>query len=171
MGTTLSVMPFAQHLPGHDVGVVLHVRDDHLVPFPEEGPAVGGGDQVDGLGGAPGEDDLVVAAGVDEAGDLLAPGLEAVGGPLAQVVQAPVDVGVIGLVGLAHGVDDLARFLGTGRVVEVDQRPPVDRLLQDREVGAHPFHVEGRHGVVARRHLNHVRRLGHLFFFLVKHAA
>ena len=57
----------ADHLPGDDVGVVLHRRDEHLVARAEMGPAVGLGHQVDGLGGAAGEDDLLGVGGVEEA--------------------------------------------------------------------------------------------------------
>ena len=53
-----------------------------------------------------------------------------------------MDVGVVVLVVAAQGVDDRARLLRGGRVVEVDQRLAVDLLLQDREVVADAAHVE-----------------------------
>ena len=48
----------AQHLPRHDVGVVLHVGDEHLVARRQEGAAVALRHQVDRLGGAAHEHDL-----------------------------------------------------------------------------------------------------------------
>ena len=48
-------------LPGHDVGVVLEVRDDDLVALLDVAAAPGLGDQVDALGGAAHEDDLVAS--------------------------------------------------------------------------------------------------------------
>src|SRR5437867_9098941 len=44
--------------------------------------------------------------------------------------------GVVVLVIADEGVDDLARFLAGGGVVEIDQRVAVDLLIQDREVAA-----------------------------------
>ena len=51
----------AELLPGHDVGVVLEVRDDDLVALADVAPAPGLRDEVDALGGAAHEDDLVGA--------------------------------------------------------------------------------------------------------------
>ena len=132
-----------QHLPGHDVGVVLHLRNHHLVAFGQEPPSKGGGDQVDGLGGVACEDDLVAVGGVDEAPHRLAGFLETSGGPFAQIVDAPVDVGVFVLVHVAQGVDYLARLLGRGGAVQEHQRLAVHDFGQDREIAAHPFHVVG----------------------------
>ena len=55
----------AEHLPRHEVGVVLHLGDDDLVaraerePRARDGVAEGVGDEVVGLGGVLGEHDLV----------------------------------------------------------------------------------------------------------------
>ena len=75
--------------------MVLHGRDEHLVAGAEMGPAVGLGHQVDGLGGAADEDDLLGVGGVEEA---LRPSLarpRRPGRPLGEVVHAPVHVGVV----------------------------------------------------------------------------
>ena len=45
--------------PGHDVGVVLHLGEQHGVARPQVGPAPGVGHQVERLGRVLGEDDLV----------------------------------------------------------------------------------------------------------------
>ncbi len=60
-----------------------------------------------------------------------------------------MDVRVVGLVGLVHRLQHLARLLRAGGAVEVDERLAVDPLLQDREVRAHALDVERRCGVVA----------------------
>ena len=51
----------AQHLPRHDVGVVLEVGDDHLVAVADVAPAPGLRDEVDRLGRAAHADDGLVA--------------------------------------------------------------------------------------------------------------
>ena len=66
------------------------------------------------------------------------------GGALAQLVHAAMDVGVIQLVELVHGVQNHLRFLGGGGVIQIDQRLAVDVLIQYGEVLT-------RHPVFARR--------------------
>ena len=71
-------------------------------------------------------------------------------------MHAPVDVGVVALVDRGLGLDHRARLLRRGGVVEVDERLAVDGLAQDREIPAHPLHVQGarrrgRGGVVGGR--------------------
>ena len=52
----------AEHLPGHDVGVVLQLGDQHLVAGPEPRPGVALRHQIDGLGRAAHEDDLLASS-------------------------------------------------------------------------------------------------------------
>ena len=53
-------LALAQEVPRHDVGVVLHDREHDLVALADLRAAEGLRDEVDGLGGVAGEDDLVV---------------------------------------------------------------------------------------------------------------
>ena len=88
-----------QHHPRHDVGVVLHLRQQHGVARPQVGPAPRVGHQVERLGGVLGEDDLVGRIGsADEA-----PGHHA--GPLVERRRL-----------LGRGVD-AAVHVGVGRLV------------------------------------------------------
>jgi len=65
-----------------------------------------GGDEVDGVSAARGEDDFLGAGSVEMGGDGLAGGFVSGGGDLGEVVGAPVDVGVVFLVIAARGVED-----------------------------------------------------------------
>ena len=56
------------------------------------------------------------------------------GRPLAQLINAAMNVGVFGLVEADDAVDHGARLLGGGGVVEVDQRLAVHLVVQDREI-------------------------------------
>ena len=94
-----------EHVPRHDVGVVLHVGEHDDVAGAEVGPAPRLGDEVERLGGVLGEHDLVGVAGVDEAGDLGPGGLEGVGGLGGEAVGAAVDRRVGRLVEARHRVD------------------------------------------------------------------
>ena len=138
----LGALFFAQHLPRHDVGVVLHGGDDDLVALFDVLAAPGTGDQVDAFGGAADEDQLVGGRGIQEM-----PGLDARlfvgrGGALAQFVHAAMDVGAIHLVEMADGVDHHGGLLRGGGAIQVDQRLAVNRLLEDREILADFFDVE-----------------------------
>ena len=104
-----------QHVPGHDVGVVLHVGEHHGSPACERRAAPGVGHQVRGLGGAPGEDDLPGRGGADEAGGL-GPGLLVGGGGLlGQGVDAAVHVGVALRVVVVERVEHRPGASGTWR--------------------------------------------------------
>ena len=130
-----------QQLPRHDVGVVLHHRDDDLVAGPQAG-AEGVGAQVQRLGGVLGEDDLLGAGRADELGERGPRALERLGRLGAQQVHGPGDVGVVVQVMIFDRLDHDARLLRGVRAVQVDQRPVRRRPLQDREVGADVLDVE-----------------------------
>ena len=129
-------------LPGHEVGVVLHLGDEDDVARAEvvEPPRVG--DEVDGGSDVPGEDHLARRLRIDEGASLLARTLEGFSRPLPEVVDPAVDVRVGGLVELSHRVENLARFLRRGRRVEVGERLPVDLLLEDGKIRAQLARVE-----------------------------
>ena len=59
-------LALAQEMPGHDVGVMLHHRQHDLVARLDARREIGIGDQIDRLGAALGEDDLVLARGIEE---------------------------------------------------------------------------------------------------------
>ena len=59
-------LALAQKMPGDDVGVMLHFGDDDFVAFANVG-AEAGGDEIDRLRAALGEDDFLNLGGVDEA--------------------------------------------------------------------------------------------------------
>ena len=143
-----------EDLPGDDVGVVLEDREHDQVALAEVLPAPAVGDQVDALGGSPGEYDLPRRAGVDVALGLLPGRLVALGSDLTDPVGAAVDVGVELCVVLVHRGQHLARPLRGVGAVEVD-----DPGLEDREVPPDLVRVEPGGG---RGELRHRCRRRHL---------
>ena len=85
----------AQHLPGHDVRVMLEMGNEHLIARLEQGTSIALRDQIDGLGRAAHEHDLARRTGVDEARDALACALIQRRRFLAQRMHAAMDVGVM----------------------------------------------------------------------------
>ena len=54
---------------------------------------------------------------------------------VAESMNASMDIRVMVLVEIFEGVDDLARFLGRGRIIEVDKTMAVDLSGEYREFG------------------------------------
>jgi len=127
----------AEELPRDDVAVVLHLADNDFVALVAEGFAERGGEEVDALGGAAGEEDFGGGGGAEEAADGLAGGFVAVGGLLRETVDAAVDVGVDGGVSVGDGIDDAARLLRGGGIVEIDQRAAIHLAGEEGKVGSY----------------------------------
>ena len=125
--------PVAQHRPGHDVGVVLHLRRDDLIAR-LQALCQARRDQIEGFGPALGPDDLVGAFGVQEAGDGFPRLFESLGRLIGQGVQATVNVGIGAFHRRGQGIDHRARLLRRGGRVQIDQRLAVHRPRQDREL-------------------------------------
>ena len=89
-------LALAQEMPGHDVGVMLHHRQHDLVARLDAGRKEGIGDQIDRLGAALGEDDLVFVRRTQEFLHRAAGGFISVGGRARQIMHAAMDIGVIG---------------------------------------------------------------------------
>ena len=123
-------------LPGHDVGMVLHAGDQHAITGLEVGTAPAPRDQVDRVGAAHGEDDLLRGGGAKEAGDGGARFLVQGGRAHAALVQTAVHRAVLAAQEAIHAFDDGERLLGGGGAVEVDERLAVRRALQAGELGA-----------------------------------
>ena len=131
-----------QHVPRHDVGVVLHLRQHDDVALLQVGPTPAVGDEVETLGGVLGEDQFIGVRCVDEALRRLASILVRVGCLGSELVRAAVDRRVRRLHEASHRVDDRARLLrGVGRI-EIHQRLAVDLAMQHRELLADGGDVE-----------------------------
>ncbi len=105
------------------------------------------GHQVECLGGVLGERDLAGGDGcADEPAHVGAGRLEAPGGLLGDGVHAAVDIGMCGLVVLAHGVEHGGRALRRRGRVQVGDGPAVDHPGQEGEVLGQRGGVEGRLG-------------------------
>ncbi len=126
----------AELLPGHDVGVMLKPGDDDLVILADVLSAPALRDEVDGLGCATDEYDLVRGRRAKKAAHLFAGVLIRVGGAGGQLMRAAMNVRVFEAVEMHEPVDDGLRLLRGGGVVEPDQRMAVDVLVEDGKVAA-----------------------------------
>ena len=131
----------AVEVPGHDVGVVLHDRQDDLIARAERVRAKTVGHEIDGLGRGAGEDDLVHRPRIEEAAHGLARGFVILRCRVGEEMQAPVHVGIFLRIGLHHGIDDRLRLLRRSAIVQIDERLAVDFPRQDREITAHGGNV------------------------------
>ena len=136
-------LALAQEMPRHDVGMVLHDREHDLVAGLDALAAEGVGDEIDGFGGIAGEDDLFLASGVEKRADLVARALIGLGRRVGEVMQAAMDVGIFGSIGVIEAVENGSGFLRGGGVVEIDQRLAVNRQREDRKILADAGDVVG----------------------------
>ena len=125
----------SQQLPGHQVGVVLHHREQHLITGAQVGLAPAASHQVDRLAGIAGKDDLSRIGRTDEGGSFAAGCLKALSGACTELVGAAVHVGVVVVVVVLQGRQYLTGLLAGGGVIEVDQRlAKASRLGQQGEI-------------------------------------
>ena len=87
-----------EHVPGHDVGVVLHLGEHDGVAGAQVGAAPRVRDEVERLGGVLGEDDLAAGVGADERATFSRAASIWFGRLLGDAVDAAVHVGVDRLV-------------------------------------------------------------------------
>ena len=107
-------------------------------PRPRRRVAERGGKKIQSRGGPGGDDDLLVALLGDSAptrlGDLRAGVLERHGAAGRQLMRPAVHAGVDRAVELALRIDHALRLLRGGRGIQIDERMPVDLLIQNREL-------------------------------------
>ena len=147
-----SALLFAQHLPGNDVGMVLHRTDQHLIAAIHSISTDGSSDQVDRFRGSAGKDHTVGIGCMDELCHLGSNRLIANRRSLAEGMDTPVHIGTVLLIEGLHRLQHLGRFLSRGSAVEIDQRIPMDLLLQTGESSPDLIQVrEGGTGLVGLR--------------------
>ena len=121
-------------LPGNNIGVVFHAGEQDLITRFQ--PALGQPvrHQIDPLGRPAHKDNIARRRRADKTRHLLPGAIIGIGRDLAQIMHTAVDIPVLLAVIAVNGLEDLARFLRGGRIVEVNQGASVDRRSEDRKV-------------------------------------
>ncbi len=132
---------FADHLPGNDVGVMFEMADDNFVSRLEKLSAPTAGVEVDAFCGTSGEKILGGLFGIQKRPHLFTGGFVQAGGGLAELVDAPMDIGVLGFVVTDDGINDGARFLRGGGVIEVDEGFAVGFSGENGEIASDSLHI------------------------------
>src|SRR4051812_19466455 len=122
--------------------MMLHGGDEDLVPRAQKRPSVAVRHQVDAVSSAAGEYHLVSCFRVKETRRCFPRLVIGCGGLLAEPVDPPMDIGVLGSVKSGDGIDHDLRLLSGSGVVEVDQRLAVDAFTQYGEVLPHPRDIK-----------------------------
>src|SRR5439155_2105113 len=131
-----------QELPRDNIGVVLHGGDDDLVTRLEERPAVALSDEIDAFRGPTHEDELSRVRSIEKPPHRVARALIGVGSLFAQEVDPAMDIRVFRRIILGDRIDHDLWLLARGRIIEVDERLPMDPLLQNGEVLPQAPYVE-----------------------------
>ena len=121
-------------LPRHDVGVVLHGGNYHLVALAHKLIGKRRHHEVQRLGSSSGEYHLVGRLCVDKRSHLLSCRLMQVGGLLRQVVDTTVNIGVHVEIFISHRIEHTERLLCRCAVVQVYQRLAVHLAAQNRKI-------------------------------------
>ncbi len=125
---------FRDQLPGHEVAVVLHFREENHIACPQELPTPSVRDEIDALGRPTGKDDFIGARGVDVSGHACARFLVGLGRAGAERVQTTMHIRVVVLVVARDRFNDRARLLRRRCVIKINQRLPVNFLVENREI-------------------------------------
>ncbi len=126
---------FAGHLPWDDVRVVFEGRDENFIARLEScAQAVGG--EVDRVGAAASENQLIRIGATEVGGDRFSGSFIGCSRGAGEGVGAAVDVGIDGFVVGARGIEDGEWFLGGGGIVQIDQGLAVDLLVQNGKLFA-----------------------------------
>ena len=129
-------------MPRYDVCVVIQLADDDVVAWCQKLSAVGLRHEVDALGGATHEDNLLAGGCVDEPLHLFAGFLIGIRRTGGKGMRPAVDVAVISTVVLLDLVDDLVRLLRRGTVVEPDEVVAIHLLIEYGEVALDLLRVQ-----------------------------
>ena len=127
---------------------MLHGGDEYFVAGVNVSAAVGLRHEVNGFRGAADEDDLARIGGVEERLHRPARSLVLFCRMFGKEMHATMNVGVVTPVVATDRIDDHLRLLGRGCIVQVNQRPAVNPLPEDRKVTAELLHIEIATGVV-----------------------
>ena len=142
-GTQHGTGALREQLPGHNVGVVLHLADEDDIPGTQIGPTPTVCHEVDGLGSVSGEYDFPCAMGIEKKSHPTAGALELIRGLLAELIHAAVDIGIGRTVEGCLRSDDRFGFLG-GRGTVEERHWPFDRQLKDGEISPHCCDIKWR---------------------------
>ena len=123
-------------MPWHQIAVVLHEGEQHLISLAQIGVTPAAGHKVDRFAGIAGEHDLPRAGSTDELRRRRSGGLEGFGGADTELVGTAMHIGVVAGVVVLQGLEHRERLLAGGSVIQVDQRATVSgALLQNRKIG------------------------------------
>ena len=137
-----NALAFAQEMPGHDIGVMLHHRQENLIArlHAGHGPAVG--DHVDALGGAGIQNDLILIGNAEKPRNRAAHGFVFFGRQIAEVMQPAMHIGIFVAIGGCDGINYHLRLLRRGPIIKVNQRLAIHFSCKNRKVGANFLYIE-----------------------------
>ena len=114
--------------------MVLHHGHNHLVALLHKLLTERRHHEIESLGSAAGEDNLIHRRGIDKAAHCLSCGLMEVGGLLGEIMHSTMHIGIHIEILNAHGIEHAERFLGGGGIIEINQRFVIYRSRQYREI-------------------------------------
>ena len=146
-----------QLLPRHQIAVVLHHREQHLITGLQFGISPGAGHQIDGLTGVAREHDLARAGCSHELRRDQPGSFKGFSGPSAELMGTTMHIGVVAAVVVTQRIQHSQGLLTGRRMIEVNQWLPRRRLLrQNRKIST--CSLRNRYGCVATQRRRHELR-------------
>src|SRR5438105_11769997 len=141
--TQLGASSLGQQLPGHEVTVMLHFREEDHITSANKFPAPCLRDKIYAFGSSTGENYFVGTGGAQVVRHPLSRFFVGCRRPRAQFMQTTMHIGVFVLVVISKRIQHISRFLRRRGVVKVDQRMAVRLFAEDREIFANGVPVYG----------------------------
>ena len=139
--TNLRPLALGHQLPGHDIGVVLHLADDDIITLAQESLAPSVGNGIYRSGSARREDNLLALGSTYKHTHALARLLVELGSLLRKTMHATVDIGILLTMQTIHSLDNALGLLRRSTTIEVDERLAVHLATENREIVTYGIYI------------------------------
>ena len=141
-----------QHLPGHDIGMVFKLGNQHRLIRAHHAAAPAMRDQIDRFRAVARENHFPRIRRIDEARDRTARSLKSIGRHFGKPIGAAMDIGISRFHAARHGINHRAGLLRTRPRIKKHERLAVLRLGQDREILPDALDIKTHDAVPCRTH-------------------
>ena len=144
-------------MPGHDVGVVFHNRQDDFIARLHAGGRPTVGYKIDRLRCARGKNNMLIRRRIQKPRNGGSGGFILVCCKVRKVVQATVNIGIFMTIGGSYRVYHHLRLLRGCAIIKVNQRFAVHLPRQNRELAANFGNIIHRSSPDPNQHCQHNR--------------
>ena len=123
-----------QQLPGNDVAVMFHYRNNHFITFLHKLISKAGNKQINAFRRPPRKDNLIRSGGIDKPAYRLTGGLMQFCCLLGEIMYPAMHIGIDGIIFIYNRINHQTGLLSRCTVIEINQRLTVYRTAQYRKI-------------------------------------